>query len=203
MTAVTAPLSKLDAVNMMLASIGQAPVNSLSVSGIRDVNIAALALDNTTREVLSRGWNFNTDQRYPLTPNVSNQILVPSTALEVDPSDRNVDVVVRDNGGTLMLYDRETRSFAFTKPVECDITWGFDYEKLSQAFRQYIAVRAARVFQSQVIGSELLFKFTELHEQEALAALKRHELRGKDRNIFNSGADVNRIFHRSSNPVRY
>lgn len=203
MAAVNAPLSKLDAVNLMLASIGQAPVNSLDVAGIRDVSIAALALDNTTREVLSRGWSFNRDYEYELTPNVSGQILVPSGALEVDPSDPLDDYVVRSNSGTLMLWDRKLKTYVISKTVKCNIVWGYEFEELPQAARGYIATRAARIFQSQVLGSDILFRFTAQHEEESLFLLMRTEGRTKDRNWFNSGADVNRIFHRHANPVRY
>lgn len=203
MTAPTAPLTKLDAVNMMLASIGQAPVNTLAVAGIRDVSIAALALDNATREVLSLGWNFNTDSNYPLTPNGSGNILVPAGALEIDPTDPSVDAVIRSNDGTLMLWDKKNHTWTFTETIKCDIIWGAEFEHLPQAARSYIATRAARIFQSQVLGSAILFQFTEQHEQEALFVLKRSEGRTKDRNWFNRATDVNKIFHRASNPVRY
>jgi hypothetical protein len=203
MTAVNAPLTKLDAVNLMLSSIGQAPVNSLAVAGIRDVAIAALALDNTTREVLSRGWHFNTDTAFALSPNGSGNILVPSGALEIDPTDPNVDAVVRYNAGVPMFWDKTNQTWTFTAALKCDVVWGYEFEQLPQVARGYISTRAARIFQSQVIGSEVLFKFTELHEQEALFLLMRAEGRTKDRNWFKSGADVNRIFHRTSNPVRY
>ena len=204
MSAPSVPLTKLDAVNLMLASIGQAPVNTLNVTGLRDVSIAELALDNTTREVLSRGWSFNSDEGYELTPNEQGQLLVPNGALEVDVTDQTVEAVVRSNAGTLMLWDKENHSFTtFTVPVKCNIVWGFEFADLPQSARGYIATRAARIFQSQVIGSEVLFKFTEQHEFEALTVLMRSEARTKDRNIFRSSADVNRIFHRTSNPVRY
>jgi hypothetical protein len=203
MTAPSVPLTKLDAVNMMLASIGQAPVSTLAVSGIRDVSIAALALDNVTREVLSKGWHFNTDKNYPLSPNVDGNILVPTGALEIDPSDPTVDAVVRSNGGVRMLWDKDNLTWVFTTTVEVDVVWGYEFEELPTTMRNYIATRAARIFQSQVLGSEVLFQFTEQHESEALFLLMRAEGRTKDRNWFASGADVNRIFHRRSNPVRY
>ena len=189
------PMTKLDAVNGMLASIGQAPVNSLDVTGIRDVNIATLALDNTTREVLNRGSSFNTDKRYPLSVDVNGYINVPTGSLSVDPSDPSLDLVVRDNGGQVMLYDRKNHTFKINKsPVECDIIWAMDFEAIPQAARTYIATRAARIFQSQVIGSDILFRFTDLHETEAFALLTRMEARTKDRNIFRNSSDTNGVF---------
>lgn len=203
MASPTQLLTKLDAVNMMLASIGQAPVNSLAVTGIRDVAIATLALDNTTREVLLHGWNFNTDWDYPLAPNAQGHIVIPHGVLDLDPVDKTKDCVIRWSGGEARLYDKDNRTFVFDGIVRCNVIWGFEFEELPQAARQYIAIRAARIFQSQVIGSDILFRFTEDHEAEALALLARSESRNKDKNFFASGADVNRIFDRLSVPVRF
>uniref|UniRef100_UPI0040473467 hypothetical protein n=1 Tax=Shewanella sp. TaxID=50422 RepID=UPI0040473467 len=52
--------SKLDAVNTMLSSIGEAPVSSLS-SGLIEAEIAETILDTIDREVQSMGWHFNTE----------------------------------------------------------------------------------------------------------------------------------------------
>lgn len=59
-------MAELEAVNEMLMSIGQAPVNTLAVTAIKDVSIARARLTSMTRRVLSRGFNFNTDESYPL-----------------------------------------------------------------------------------------------------------------------------------------
>lgn len=205
MTNPLVPMTKLDAVNGMLASIGQAPVNSLDVSGIRDVAIAELALDTQTREVLTKGWHFNSEECYELVPDGNGKIAVPSGALDLDPTYDSIDFTIRDDSGTLRLYDKEEHSFDLSayNPLLVDIIWAFEFEAIPQCARTYIATRAARIFQSQVIGSDILFKFTELHESEALATLKRLEGRRKDRNMLRSGADVNAIFTRHRNPTRY
>ena len=62
------PMTELEAVNAMLLSIGQAPVNTLEVAGIKDVSFARLMLHNTNRQVQSRGWWFNRELGYELTP---------------------------------------------------------------------------------------------------------------------------------------
>jgi hypothetical protein len=197
------PMTKLDAVNGMLASIGQAPVNTLAVTGIRDVAIAELALDSVTREVLNRGWSFNTDTDWPLAPDGNGNILIPTTALDVDPVDRLSNYVQRDNGGTMMLYNKNDRTFVFTESVKCNVTWGFEFDTIPQVARTYIGTRAARIFQANVVGSDLLFKFTELHEREARAAMERLEDQSQDTNMLNSPTEANMvIFHRRTNVLR-
>jgi hypothetical protein len=80
------PLTELEAVNAMLLSIGQAPVNTLNVSGLTDVSVARDKLSEVTRRVLSRGYSFNTDDNYPLSPDAESVILIPKGALKVKPS---------------------------------------------------------------------------------------------------------------------
>lgn len=204
MTNPLTPQTKLDAVNMMLASIGQAPLNSLNVTGIKDASIAELSLDNTTREVLNRGWSFNTDRQFELVPDSNDNMLVPSDALQIDPSDRCDDYVERDNNGVRMLYDRENHTFTITEnPLKVDIIRAMEFEKIPQAARTYIATRAARLFQANVIGSDILFRYTELHERESLALLNKMERRSKDRNMFRPGTEINKITNRYRNPLRY
>lgn len=192
------PMTKLDAVNVMLSSIGQSPVNSLDVPGVRDISIASLQIDNTTREVLTKGWSFNSDTQYPLSPATDGTIAVPASALFIDPSDRHLNYVERDDGtGTMKIYDRKNHTFIFDRPVKFDIVWGFGFESLPQAFRSYIGTRAARLFQSNVIGSDILFKFTELHEREAYATVVRMERRTEDSNVLNAPTETNMsIYHR-------
>lgn len=201
---VLQPLTALDAVNMMLSSIGQAPVNTLEVVGIRDVSIAKLILDNTTREILNRGWSFNTDTGWPLPLNESGNAVVPENTLAVSSSNPRYDYVVRSNSGTMMLYDRHDQTFEFSySPIRMDIIWAMDFEEVPQAARGYIATRAARLFQAQVLGSQILFHFTDVHETEAYGTLRKMESRSKNRNMFRTPNEENAsILHRRHNPVR-
>lgn len=53
--------TELEAVNAMLASIGEAPLSSLDGATQADVQIALNILRNTAREVQMWGWRFNLD----------------------------------------------------------------------------------------------------------------------------------------------
>lgn len=204
MTDVLAPMTKLDAVNAMLASIGQTPLNTLDVTGIRDAAIAELALDNTTREVLNKSWSFNSDYLFDLVPNGSGHILIPAGALWVDPTDISKDYVQRWDSGVAKFYDRVNHTFVINEnPLKVNIVWSMPFESVPQAARSYIATRAARVFQANVIGSDILFRFTDIHEQEALATLNKMESRTKQLNIFAAPTRENDILHRRSNWTRF
>lgn len=197
------PITELDACNMMLMSIGQSPVNTITATGIKDVNTAVLVLENTSREVQNKGWTFNTDYAYAIAQNDDDRIVVPSNALHVDPVNPNEDFVQRyDEAHSYMaMYDLVNQTFERTKPLSVDIVWFYGFEKIPQAARNYIAIRAARVFQAGAVGSDILFRFEQFHEDEALTTLMRAEGRSGDRNIFQNSTDyTSQIFRRRRNP---
>jgi len=199
MTTPTLAMTEIDAVNQMIVSIGQAPVNSITNTGILDVETAKLALDTTLRDVLTRGWSFNSDYDYTISPDGSNNIIVPTNAMWVDPVNRSKDYVIRDNGGTLMLWDKNNQTFTITQDVDVNIIYAYEFDEIPQPARQYIAIRAARIWQAQVIGSDVLFSYTQLMEEEALIAFKRLESRTKRNNFVSEGATASRAY----NPPRY
>jgi hypothetical protein len=188
------PQTELDAVNQMLLSIGQAPINTLATSGITDANVAHLILHNTSREVQSRGWNFNTDNDWPLTPDVNSKIAVPGNALAVDPEDQSLDYVQRVDpaDASMRLWDRKNLTFVIASPVKCEITWFFPFENLPQAARAYIATKAGRIFQAQSVGSQILYQYTKERELECLGELNRAEAASEDNNAFT--ADPNTAY---------
>lgn len=200
MTTPTLAMTKLDAVNLMLASIGQSPLNTISGTIPKEGTKAVLALDNALREVLTQGWSFNSDSGYPLTPS-SGKIDVPAGAAFIDPT-YGEDFTMRwDSSGTpaLRLYDNHKRSFTgFEQEVKVDIIWFFEYEQVPQHVRQYVVNKAARKFQSGIMASQILYEFTREMETESYATFRRLELRQQDFNInkYSAGA------HRRRNPRR-
>lgn len=63
-----APTTELEAVNAMLAIIGEAPVTVLAGATQADVVTAIAILRERTREVLSMGWRFNTEFGFEIAP---------------------------------------------------------------------------------------------------------------------------------------
>lgn len=168
------PLTALDAVNLMLKSIGQGAVNSLGASASVDAENAKSTLTQTSREVQSRGWYFNREYDYPIQADVNGQLLLPDNVLKfkVNPCDGNF--VQRGR----LLYDltNHTSTFDSTKTVKGDVVWHLAFDDLPHTARQYITRRAGREFQIGAVGSDLLYKFTREMENEALAELMREHL---------------------------
>lgn len=188
------PVTELDAVNAMLLSIGQSPVNTLEVNPIKDVAFARLQLHNTSREVQTRGWWFNRERGVPLYPDAdTGYIMVDQSILDIDCEDQNIELVQRGE----KLYDMANHTFTVARTdLKFGIITFLPWTDLPQVARNYIATRAARIFQSQQVGSDILYRYDSQLESEMHAPLQAAQLRNKDTNILASGARTNIIYHR-------
>jgi hypothetical protein len=187
--------SELDAVNIMLGTIGESPINSLdAATGVVDAVTARSILAEVSVQVQEEGWHFNTDFEFVLTPASDGFIYVPGNAIEVDtsPYSRDYDVAIRGN----RLYDRNGKTYTFTETLKADLTTLLEFNELPQAARHYITIRAARVFQERVVGSQILTGFTAQDEARALRAMRRYEARTGDYNILTSNYSVMRAIDR-------
>lgn len=190
------PTTRLQAVNRMLSVIGISRLANLDATDREDQNEAEAILDEVTAEVQASGWEFNQDHEWSLTP-TANKFAVPSNALQVTfprelyasskrPGPR---FTVRDDSGTLRVWDKDNLTFEITDQDELlvDITWGFEFTELPQAARWYITVRAARQFAARMLaGQETIGNFTEEDEARALLALQEAEGEVASYTIFDS-----------------
>lgn len=190
MATVITPTTELEAINTILSVIGESPISSLAdISSVADAVTAQSILSEVSRQVQTKGWHFNTEKDFELTPDTfSKEITVPSNALRVDTSgdSRETDVVQR---GT-RLYDRIKHTFQFSASLKCEIVVLLPFDQLPQAARHYVTIKAARIFQSRTVGSEALYQFTSLDERDALLDLKRNEGITGDYNILTSNPTV-------------
>lgn len=84
-----------------------------------------------------------------------------------------------------------TFTFPADTPVECDLKLFLAFEDIPQAARNYITLKAARIFQANVVGSQILWQFDATHESEAMAEMLRADLRGQDTNMFTTPTSIN------------
>ena len=187
--------TELDAINIMLGTIGESPINSLdAATGVVDAVTARSILAEVSVQVQEEGWHFNTEYDFDLTPDMDGFIYVPNNTIEVDtsPYSKDYDVAIRGN----RLYDRGNKTYVFSKPLKADLTILLEFNEMPQATRHYITIRAARVFQQRVIGSNVLGSFTQADEYQALRAMRRYEARTADYNILTSNYSVMRVIDR-------
>lgn len=190
------PTSELQAVNIMLGTIGESPINSLDAgSAVVDSVIAREILKEISVNVQEEGWHFNIEKNFVLTPTMgTGYIYIPENCVQADAAGKDdlLDVCVRGN----RLYDRENHTYVFTKDITVDMILLLEFEELPQAARHYITVRAARVFQQRVVGSIVLGSFTEMDEARARASLRKYEADTADYNILTGNYSVMRVLDR-------
>lgn len=189
-----APLTLLAATNQLLTSIGEQPVASLEDPGLTiDVSLAKNLVTETSRDVQMDGWNFNTDNDYPMTPDINGFIYIPSNLLAFDAEPlENMDLVQRGN----RFYDRKDRTFVFTRTVKCEVIWFMPFEELPQAARHYITVRAARIFQDRTVGAADLHGYQEGDEAQARVRFENAASKSEDRNVLRNSPHCNRLYLR-------
>lgn len=195
MTTTVTPTTELEAVNLMLSCIGESPISTLNDPSSVDAVTAVARLREVSRSVQSKGWHFNTEKNYTLTPEATHgYIYLPANCAGVDTvvPDAHVDITQRGN----RLYDRRNHTFTFTKQLKVDMVVLLPFEDLPETARYYIAVRAARIFQDRSVGSETLFRFNSEDEREAKRTFSRAEGNAADHNILTGNAQFTRIISR-------
>ena len=184
-------LTELQAVNRMLALVGEPPVTTLD-NTIPEVVQARDVLSVVSSEVQSTGWHFNTDDEFPLSPGPDGTIAVPADAIRVDASAEAYDLVARSG----KLYDKQTRSNIFTKSVNCDIVRFMGFADLPVVAQHYIALRAARRFIREHLGSSSADGQLAQDEQLAYQRLVESDTSNADYNLLDNNPDAWRAAQR-------
>ena len=160
----------LNSVNILLQTIGELPIeDEEDIDAILEARIARDVIIEAKQNVLSEGWDLNTDTDYPLYPDENNYIVIPTNILDLSIPD--TAIVVRD----WQLFNKETSSRKFTTSVSATIRWNLDFNSLPYVFRNYITIMASRLFQGRLIGDKQAYAFTQNDEQQALLRVKQSE----------------------------
>ena len=135
----------LESVNIVLANLGESPVNSLSGGALpQQVSLSLNTIEEVSTDIQSKGWWFNqkSGSSYSTTANV-------------------------------VIYPSNTGN-----------NWSSD---IPEEARRYITIRASRIAQTRLIGSEELQKFSYNEELVSLAILQQAQVRNSNGTLdFNS-----------------
>lgn len=170
--------TKLDAVNLMLETIGAEPVNQLTRPTSQDVMVACRVLDEVTKETQAEEFYFNTEDNFVLSPDSDGFIYLPDNITrvryisgasdtfyitKVGGTQNYLDLSIRGN----RLYDKTNHTFTFSGPIVASITLCLNFEELPLEARTYISIKAARRFAVNTMGDEALERWTAADEQKA------------------------------------
>jgi|TARA_R100001244_G_C5154744_1_gene130219 hypothetical protein len=177
------PLTELEAVNDLLAAIGESSVSSIETVTTVDVTQAKRTLSQINREVQQKGWHFNTEWDVTLSLDSDNRLPLGTNVLSAY-SPTNL-ATMRGRSGTMYLYDLNDNTFTWTKAItDLVVIKLLDFQDLPQTARRYITTKAARVFQEEIIGQTTAETVNRQEEVEAYADMLDDE---SERSGFNVG----------------
>ena len=188
-----AATTELESINIMLAAIGEAPVNSLTGTLPNDVKIAQSTLTEVNKEVQSEGWSFNTEIDVTLTRDGSDHINLANNILRVDPSIHHhptIDAIQRGS----KLYDRLNNEYEFDDDLVCTVVYYRDFDELPEPARRYMTIKAARIFVDRLVGDEGLRTYTQQDEIRARAILMETDYANADHNLLRGDPSLTSVF---------
>lgn len=191
---MTTPLSmtELEAVNILLTTIGEAPINTLSGNQVVDVAVAKQVLNEVSREVQSQGWHFNRDDNVVLSPDIDGNITISTDVARIDCN--YLDIVSRSG----RVFNKTEQTFVFSGKIQVTIIYYQDFVHLPDVAKRYITVRASRIYSDRMLNSDTIHQMVAKDEQAALIALKEYEGDTADYNMMDNYS-VSRVMNRGFN----
>ena len=189
-----AATTELEAINIMLAAIGEAPVNTLTGTLPVDVRLAQSTLTEVNKEVQSEGWSFNTEIDVTQQRDSSTQQINLSTdILRIDPNIHQhptIDAIQRG----LKLYDRLNNKYEFDEDLICTVVYFRTFVEIPEPARRYITIKAARIFVDRLVSDDGLRTYTQQDEIRARAILMETDLANGDHNLLRGDPSLTSVF---------
>jgi len=189
-----AATTELESVNIMLAAIGESPINSLTGTLPVDARLAQSTLAEVNKDVQNEGWSFNTEIDVTLTRDgTTKQIALPTDILRIDANIHqhpNVDPIQRG----LKMYDRLNNKFEFDDDLICTAVYFRTFDEIPEPARRYITIKAARIFVDRLVSDDGLRTYTQQDETRARAVLMETDLSNADHNVLRGDPSLTNVF---------
>jgi len=202
-----ARITELQAINRMLAGIGQSPITQAGLDNAAnpDVAIATETLYEVSRQIQSEGWAFNKEYNVLMNPNTSGLIAVATDIMQVDASNQTyrgrqtssnyydtsfygsasnaaMDVIIK-NG---FLYDKRNKTSIFTKSIQCTVTYYRTFENCPPSIQYYIVDAAATLLCQRIIGDRETYQMLQQRTMESRTYALQYETEQGDYSFFGS-----------------
>ena len=188
-----AATTELECINIMLAAIGEAPINSLTGTLPVDARIAQSTLSEVNKSVQSEGWSFNTEIDVKLTRDNIGHVHLSTNILRVDANIHQHPTIDPIQRG-LKLYDRQNNKYEFDEDLICTVVYFRNFDEIPEPARHYINIQAARKFVDRLVSDQSLRTYTQQDEQRARAILMETDLANGDHNILRGDPSLTSIF---------
>ena len=188
-----AATTELEAINIMMAAIGETPVNTLTGTLPADVVMARSTLTELNKQVQSEGWSFNTEIDVTLTRDSSDNINLSSDVLRVDANIHQHPTIDPIQRG-LKLYDRQNNTFVFEEDLICTVVYLRTFAEIPEQARYYMTIKAARLFVDRLVGDDGLRTYTQQDETRARVILTETDYANADHNLLRGDPSLTSIF---------
>ena len=188
-----AETTELECINIMLAAIGEAPINSLVGTLPVDARIAQSTLSEVNKSVQSEGWSFNTETDVTLTRDGSNHVNLPADVLRVDANIHQHPTIDPIQRG-LKLYDRQNNKFEFEEDLICTVVYFRTFDEIPEPARYYMNIKAARIFVDRLVSDQGLRTYTQEDEVRARSILMETDLANGDHNMLRGDPSLTNVF---------
>lgn len=191
------PFTLLDAVNIVIANVGNGAVLTLEAVDLNsDAEDALKQVHNWSIQVQGAGWWFNTEVALLIDPVPSDDpdnpgaLMLPLGTLKVDTvySSAGKDLVWRGR----RLYDQVNHTYNIGESVYVDLVIGLDFEDLPQQARNYITIKAARQYAQFKLNNGQTNQFTRENEGEAYLSLLEAQDEADDKTLLDTNARIAR-----------
>lgn len=176
-------MTKLEAVNRILVSMGELPVEEFDES-ITEIALANTHIEMASKEVQLDSWYFNTE-RVVLKPDERGYVYIPYNAVRVLDLPPHITAIHN------RLYDNINQTFLFKKDIECRIVKLIDFEDIPVSFALWVTLRAAKKYQNNTLTSAFLAENLQREETEAMLAAKREHRQIVRPNVKGTSAGYN------------
>jgi len=189
MTTTTVDIdTELSAVNAILGSIGQSPINGLDFAN-PEISFIYNLLKEVNQDVQNEGWTFNLEYHIKNSNKDStNKFVIDSDVVRIDNEDawdKTRDFVRRkDSDGLWKLYDRVNHTFEFPDDdyFYVNVVRLLAFEDIPTVFQRYIIYKASGRAAVQLVSNANLQKMIAVYEQQARAACMEYECNQGDHN---------------------
>lgn len=180
--------TKLNVVNDMLATLGEAPLNSLEED--HPLTAAALRVLNTVNlQEQAREWWFNKEMiTLPADP-ITGVVVVPADAISCDP----IDIALPYTQRGARLYDNATGTYVIGKAVACNLVRLVEFDDLPILARAYISIMCQQQFQIDYDGDATKAVTLASNVGKAYAVLNAEHIRNSGSNFLQAPSIVAKL----------
>ena len=192
MTTTTVDIdTELSAVNAILGSIGQSPINGIDFAN-PEISFIYNLLKESNQDVQSEGWTFNIE--YHIKETVSptdNKIIIGSDVIRIDNEDawdKTRDFVRRKDptDSIWKLYDRVNHTFEYPDDDYFYVNKVrlLNFEDIPTVFQRYIVYKACGRAAVQLVSNSNLQQMLQTFETQSRASCMEYECNQGDHSFF-------------------